>query len=161
MIITRTQLRRLIREQLEEEQEHSELGKIKEVFASGGAQAIELADMVGLGDDPVVKAMKDIHDVAVDMLDTVTASDFEPIQKGDPDIWSKVWGPMVRNSLTKVYPMVPPASRSRIKAANGVFMLFDGVNQFYGGWRALGAPDPKLSVAELSDWAGHPVELSK
>jgi hypothetical protein len=161
MRIKLSQLRRIIREQLEEEQERSELDKIKDVFAASGKQAVELADMVGLGSDPVVKAMKDVLEVAVDMLDTVTTPDFKPIQKGDPDMWSDVWGPMVRQSLAKVWPVSPPASRSRIKQANGVFMLFDGVNQFYGGWRAFGAPDPKLSVGELSDWASHPVEMPK
>ena len=61
MRITRSQLRRIIREYAslparprEEEQENSELDKIKEVFVNGGAQAIELADMVGLGDDQAV-----------------------------------------------------------------------------------------------------------
>jgi hypothetical protein len=55
MRITRSQLRRLIQEQIEEER--SELDKIKEIFISNGTQAVELGKML-LPDSPEVKAME-------------------------------------------------------------------------------------------------------
>ena len=70
MRITRSQLRRIIREQIEEEQEHSELDKILELFNNSSAhQAIELANMVGLGDTKEVKSMTAVHRLVKDWVE--------------------------------------------------------------------------------------------
>ena len=67
MRITKRQLRRIIREQLEEEQGRSELDKILELFNNSSAhQAIELANMVGLGNTKEVKSMTAVHRLVKD-----------------------------------------------------------------------------------------------
>ena len=151
MKITRSQLRRIIREQLEEEQERSELDKIKEVFASGGAQAIELADMVGLGDDPVVYEMKEMVKVIIEMLDTVTDyshPSYGVKEGGKKDMSHRVWLPLLKKSLRNTYGYKAPAHH--------LLKDFGKLSQVYWGWYD---DDEAISVIEnLAVWAAHPVE---
>ena len=70
MKIKLSHLRRLIREQIEEEQGRSELDKILELFNNSSAhQAIELAKMVGLGDTEEVKNMAAAHRLVKDWIE--------------------------------------------------------------------------------------------
>ena len=153
MKITRSQLRRLIREQLEEEQGRSELDKIKEVFASGGAQAIELADMVGLGNDEIVYEMKEIVKVIIEMLDTVTDyshPSYGVQEGGKKDMGRRVWLPLLKKSLRKIFGYREEYS----------FLIkdFQKLLEVYWGWYEQ--PDVINPIVDnLADWAAHPVEL--
>ena len=74
MKITRSQLRRVIREQLEDEQQMY-VRKVQKLFPSDANQAIELADMAGVGDTTPVRAMKSATDLVVKFLDDWVKSD--------------------------------------------------------------------------------------
>ena len=65
MKITKRHLRRIIREQLEEEQERTEEQKVKDMFPISPRQAAQLADMVGL---EVAVPMKAIVKLADDLF---------------------------------------------------------------------------------------------
>ena len=67
MRITRHQLRRLIREQLEDEQQMY-VQKVQKIFPTDANQAIVLADTAGIGDTPEVMAMKGTRNVIDDFL---------------------------------------------------------------------------------------------
>ena len=112
MKMLREYIRGLLVEQDEEEQERSELDKIKEVFVNGGAQAIELADMVGLGDDPIVYEMKEIVKVVIEALDAIAAGKFvtPTIEGSKEDMARRVWYPLVKKSLKKIYRSSPGLS---------------------------------------------------
>jgi hypothetical protein len=86
MRITRSQLRRLIREQLEDEQERSEEQKVKDVFSASPRQGAELATMVGL---EVAKPMNTIIQMADEAFSTIEELSAAVIP---PDI-PKEWGP--------------------------------------------------------------------
>jgi len=157
MRITRSQLRRIIREQLEEEQERSELDKIKEVFVNGGAQAIELADMVGLGDNPIVYEMKEIVKVVIEALDAIAGGEsFSPTIEGSKeDMARRVWYPLVKKSLKKIYRSSPGG----VANFQSLYTDMSKLMKTYWGW--YDAKEAASVVENLSDWAGHPVEIPK
>jgi len=134
-----------------EQKERSELDKIKEVFANGGAQAIELADMVGLGDDPIVYEMKEMVGVVIDMLDTITDyshPSYGVQEGGKKDMSHRVWLPLLKKSLKKIYGYE--------KAGHTLLKDFGKLSQVYWGWHD---DEEAISVIEdLATWAGHPVE---
>jgi len=65
--ITKRQLRRIIREQLEDEQQMY-VQKVQKIFPTDANQAIVLADTAGIGDTPEVMAMKGTRNVIDDFL---------------------------------------------------------------------------------------------
>jgi hypothetical protein len=67
MRITRSQLRRIIRESLEDEQQMY-VQKVQKIFPTDANQAIILADTAGIGDTPKVMAMKGARNVIDDFL---------------------------------------------------------------------------------------------
>tara|TARA_Y100000310_G_C20573892_1_gene759477 strand:- start:585 stop:1079 length:495 start_codon:yes stop_codon:yes gene_type:complete len=162
MKITKRQLRRIIREQIEEEQERSELDKIKEVFANGGAQAIELADMVGLGDDPAVYEMKEIVKVVVEILDVTTEQGFSGLPAGEYDQANQTWLPLVKKSLKKIYgdgltpPRPDPQWNEQFQSLHADMKKLMRV---YWGWYHPRLEDGMGVIENLADWAGHPVEI--
>jgi hypothetical protein len=161
MKITRSQLRRLIREQLEEEQGRSELDKIKEVFANGGAQAIELADMVGLGDDPVVYEMKEIVKVVIEALDAITNESFNGVEEfSKQDMARRVWYPLVKKGLGKIYhPAYSQWNRNWNDQFEVIYADISKLMRVYWGDSGHRAEEASSVVENLSDWAGHPVEM--
>jgi|LWDU01.1.fsa_nt_gi hypothetical protein len=60
MKITRSQLRRIIREQIDDEQQMY-VQKVKMIFPTDANQALELADMADTGDTKEVRAMKGLR----------------------------------------------------------------------------------------------------
>jgi hypothetical protein len=74
MKITHSQLRRLIRESVEDEQ-LMYIEKVQKLFPSDANQAIELADMAGVGDTLTVLAMKDARELIVKFLQDWVAAD--------------------------------------------------------------------------------------
>ena len=157
MKITKRQLRRIIREQLEEEQERSELDKIKEVFVNGGAQAIELADMVGLGDDPIVYEMREIVKVVIEAIDAIAAGKFvtPTIEGSKEDMARRVWYPLVKKSLKKIYWGSPGG----VANFQSLYTDMSKLMKTYWGW--YDAKEAASVVENLGIWAGHPVELPK
>ena len=161
MKITRSQLRRLIREQLEEEQERSELDKIKEVFVNGGAQAIELADMVGLGDNPIVYEMKEIVKVVIEALDAIAGGEsFSPTIEGSKeDMARRVWYPLVKQGLKKIYTSSSGVKGRWNESYHEIYNELSKLMKTYWGW--YDAKEAASVVENLGIWAGHPVELPK
>jgi len=74
MKITKRQLRKLIRESVEDEQ-LMYIEKVQKLFPSDANQAIELADMAGVGDTLTVLAMKDTRELMVKFLQDWVAAD--------------------------------------------------------------------------------------
>tara|TARA_B100000029_G_C17451967_1_gene915304 strand:- start:228 stop:668 length:441 start_codon:yes stop_codon:yes gene_type:complete len=143
-------LREYIRDLLvEQEEERSELDKIKQVFASNAIQAIELADLVGLGEDPAVKGMKKILEVAVGYLDLITTKHPDPVGA----IRLEGWMYALRNSIQEIYPEQQGTEGKEI---------YDMFNQvFYHLKGRISLERAEVHINHLSTWAGHPVELPK
>ena len=74
MKITRSQLRRLIRESLEDEQ-LMYIEKVQKLFPSDANQAIELANTAGIGDTEEVQAMKGLRDLIIKFLERWVTAD--------------------------------------------------------------------------------------
>ena len=155
MKMLREYIRGLLVEQDEEEQERSELDKIKEVFVNGGAQAIELADMVGLGDDPIVYEMKEIVKVVIEALDAIAAGKFvtPTIEGSKEDMARRVWYPLVKKSLKKIYRSSPGG----VMNFQSLYADMSKLMKTYWGW--YDAKEAASVVENLGIWAGHPVEL--
>jgi hypothetical protein len=163
MRIKLLQLRRIIREALDEEQERSELDKIKEVFASGGAQAIELADMVGLGDDPAVYEMKEIVKIIIEALDAITDESFNGVEEFTKhDMAHRVWWPLAKKGLGEIYH---PANSQWNSNWNDQFeVIYADISKLmrvYWGGSGYSAEETASVIENLADWAGHPVEMPK
>lgn len=154
-------LREYIRELLvEQEEDRSELDKIKEVFVNGGAQAIELADMVGLGNDPAVYEMKEIVKVVIEVLDAIAAGEsFSPTSDGNKkDMARRVWYPYVKRGLKKIYTSPSGVKGRWNESYHEIYNELSKLMKAYWGWY-----DEELAsiVENLGIWAGHPVELPK
>ena len=91
MKITRHQLRRIIREQLEDEQ-LMYIEKVQKLFPFDANQAIELADMAGVGDTLTVLAMKDARELIVKFLQDWVAAD-KRTYRSPTSKWAFVDGP--------------------------------------------------------------------
>ena len=146
----------------EEGEERSELDKIKEVFANGGAQAIELADMVGLGDDPAVYEMKEMVKVVIEVLDAIAAGEsFSPTVKASVgDKATSVWYPLVKKSLKKIYGvgvdrLAPDPQWD--EQFQSLYADMSKLMKTYWGW--YDAKEAASVVENLGIWAGHPVEM--
>jgi len=96
MKITKRQLRRIIRESLEDEQ-LMYIEKVQKLFPSDANQAIELADMAGVGDTLTVVAMKDARELIVKFLQDWVAAD-KRTYRAPGSKWVPVDGPGIGTS---------------------------------------------------------------
>jgi len=154
---------RLLREYIrglltEQEQERSELDKIKEVFVNGGAQAIELAGMVGLGNDPAVYEMKEVVEVVIDALDVIVGGHSPPTQD-QPDMARRVWYPLVKQGLKKIYTSPSGVKGRWNESYHEIYNELSKLMKTYWGW--YDAKEAASVVENLGIWAGHPVEMPK
>jgi len=96
MKITKRQLRRIIRESLEDEQ-LMYIEKVQKLFPSDANQAIELADTAGVGDTLTVLAMKDARELMVKFLQDWVAAD-KRTYRAPGSKWAPVDGPGIGTS---------------------------------------------------------------
>ena len=151
-------LREYIRDLLiEQEEGRSELDKIKEVFISNGKQAVELADMLGLGDDPAVKGMKLVLEVAVGYLDVITNRHPDPMGVGRLEGWSSTLTKNIYDIYSKrqgternSYTLITPGGKE-------IYDRFSEVLKYHKGRSSL--EQAEMHINDLAKWSGHPVEL--
>jgi len=165
MIIKLSQLRRLIREQLDDEK-LMYIEKVQKLFPSDANQAIELADMAGVGDTLTVLAMKDARELIVKFLQDWVAADKRTYQ-APGSRWAYMEGPGIG---------VSEQERRRASRDNLQSAFFEALEEaadqmptrpLRRAWSNLTAGwtrGPKYKVRaieaanELADWAGvsHP-----
>ncbi len=161
MKITKRQLRRIIRESLEDEQ-LMYIEKVQKLFPSDANQAIELADMAGVGDTLTVVAMKDARELIVKFLQDWVAAD-KRTYRSPTSKWAFVDGPGIG---------VPEQERRRSEIGDLQDAFFEALeeaadematrplqrawsNLTYGWIRGPQYEAREIEAAnELADWVG-------
>jgi hypothetical protein len=160
MRITRSQLRRLIREQIEDEQ-LMYIEKVQKLFPSDVNQAIELADMAGIGDTKEVQAMKDTRNLIVKFLEDwvkADASTARPDYDLSREEEKKKRGRYESEIRDKFYSHIQHGMGTVWHANEGTKKLGITYLHMTIGYRSglKYRPEEIVAANELADWAGVP-----